>query len=391
MTALLSRLFVRDYENTGSPAVRRSYGTMVSIVCIVLNLLLSGMKIVAGMLSGALSVTADGVNNLSDAASQIVSLISFRISAKPPDRTHPFGHARIEYVASLVVSVVILIVGWELFTGSLDALISGQAAAGDADKGSIFVVAVLVGSVLTKLWMYVFNRKIAARISSSVMRATAADSLSDVAATGAVLLGTLFSRFTGLRTDAWFGLAVSVLIMIGGLRILNENKNAILGRAPDAATVQQIRSIMLRTPGILGVHDIVVHNYGPGYSVVTLHAEVDGRESVVVAHDAVDSAERALLHEMGVHATIHMDPVAPDDRQNAALQERVSAILHGIDPRIGMHDFRCVSCNGAHKLIFDVAVPYELKYSDAQLRDLIGYRIREIDPSDVAVITVDRV
>ena len=160
MTALLSRLFVRDYENTGSPAVRRSYGTMVSIVCIVLNLLLSGMKIVAGMLSGALSVTADGVNNLSDAASQIVSLISFRISAKPPDRTHPFGHARIEYVASLVVSVVILIVGWELFTGSLDALISGQAAAGDADKGSIFVVAVLVGSVLTKLWMYVFNRKI---------------------------------------------------------------------------------------------------------------------------------------------------------------------------------------------------------------------------------------
>lgn len=391
MTALLSRLFVRDYENTGSPAVRRSYGTMVSIVCIVLNLLLSGMKIAAGMLSGALSVTADGVNNLSDAASQIVSLISFRMSAKPPDRTHPFGHARIEYVASLIVSVVILIVGWELFTNSLETLAAGTVAADDTARGPVLVEIVLVCSILVKLWMYIFNRKIAARISSSVMRATAADSLSDVAATGAVLMGALLSRFADLRTDAWFGLAVSVLIMIGGLRILNDNKNAILGRAPDEATVQQIRAIMLRTPGILGVHDIVVHNYGPGYSMVTLHAEVNGKESVAVAHDAVDSAEQALLHEMGVHATIHMDPVDPDNAKNAMLQKHVADILHGIDPRISMHDFRCVPCNGAHKLIFDIAVPYELNYTDAQLRDMIGYRVREIHSSDLAVITVDRV
>ncbi len=390
MTAFLCRLFVKNYEQTDSPTVRRAYGTMAGVVCVILNLLLALFKMAIGLLSGALSVTADGINNLSDAGAQTVSLISFRISAKPPDRAHPFGHARIEYVASLLLSVVIMIVGWELFGTSLGTLIDG----GDTDTvgavSPILTVCVLCGSILCKFWMFLFNRKIATRISSSVMRAAAQDSLSDVAATGAVLVGTLFSLWTPLRVDAWLGLGVSVMIMIGGLRILNDNKNALLGKAPDAETLGKIRAVMMKTPGILGVHDITVHSYGAGYSMITLHAEVDGTSTVLLAHEAVDSAERALLCELGMVATVHMDPIDLTDAENARMRERVEQILRGIDARIGMHDFRCVRTGNARKLVFDITVPYEMPYNDAQLRDMIGYRVREIDGTLLSVITVDR-
>ena len=389
MTNLLARLFVRDYRNTASPAVRRAYGTMVSVVGMVLNLLLFGAKFTVGMLTGSVAIRADAINNLSDAGSQIISSISFRLSATPADRQRPFWHARIEYVASMIVSFLILLIGVELLKESVANIITPQPP-----ERSWVSVAVLGGSILVKLWMALFNRTVGRRIDSAVMRATAADSLSDVLSTGAVLLSTLVLILfpdLSLNLDAYMGVLVAVLILLAGVKILREALNPILGEAPSEEIVRQINEVVRQYPAALGIHDLEVHNYGPGHIIAALHVEVDGKMDVFASHDMIDTIEQRLRREYGIAATIHMDPIVTDDAVIANLRARVLAAVRQIDPGINLHDFRLVSGTTHSNLIFDVAVPYENKTPDDRLRAAVAEQVRKIDPSYCAVVTIDRV
>lgn len=385
MTEILVKLFVKDNKNTGDVKVRSAYGTMVSIVGVVLNVLLFAGKSVAGALTGSISMVADAVNNLSDALSQVISFISFKISAKPADRAHPFGHARIEYVASMIVSIAIIIIGYELFSESVAKIINPVKT-----TFSIVSVIILALSVLVKLWLFLFNRKIAARIDSSVMKATSFDSLADAGATSAVLVSVLISKAFGVNLDAYMGVIVAILIFIAGAKILNETKNAILGEAPSEETVEKIKSLVMSYPEAVGIHDLTVHNYGPGCTMATLHVEVDGAKDVFLAHDAMDNIEKALWNEYSIRATVHLDPIVTDDEQVNALREQVSACVRELNGEFHIHDFRFVRGNTHSNLIFDVAVPFEEKRKNVDIEEEICQKIKDIDESYCAVITIDR-
>ncbi len=387
MTTLLIRLFIKDPQNTASPAVRRAYGTMVSVVGIILNLLLAAGKFTVGILFGAISVQADAVNNFSDAGSQLISLVSFKIAAKPADKEHPFGHARIEYVASMIVSFLVLLIGWELLSGSIDKVFHPSETV-----FSWVSVGVLAVSILVKLWLCFFNRRVAKRIDSTVMRATAADSLSDAAATSAVLAATLVYKFTGFDPDAYMGIIVALLILWAGIKILNETKNSILGERPSDEQVEEIRAVVAQfeESGVIGLHDLVVHNYGPGRVMASLHVEVDGDINIYKSHDIMDLIERRLRVECGILATVHMDPVAVSDPAVIALREQAMIAAATIDGRLRIHDFRIVPGDTHTNLIFDVVAPFDLRISDDALRVTLADRIHEADSHLFAVITVDR-
>ena len=387
MTALLIRLFIKDPHNVTSPTVRRAYGTMVSVVGIILNLLLAAGKFTVGFLFGAISVQADAVNNFSDAGSQIISLISFKIAAKPADREHPFGHARIEYVASMVVSFLVLLIGWELLSGSVRKVFYPSETV-----FSWVSVIVLSISVIIKLWLCLFNRHVSSRINSSVMRATAADSLSDAAATAAVLAATLVHHFTDFDPDAYMGIIVALLILWAGIKILNETKNAILGERPTDEQVAEIRAVVAEfsAEGILGLHDLIVHNYGPGRVMASLHVEVDGDIDIYRSHDIIDRIERRLRIECGMIATVHMDPIAIHDPAVADLRALAEEEATALDSRLLLHDFRIVPGDTHTNLIFDVVAPFDLPLSDDALRTTLADRIHEREERLFAVITVDR-
>ena len=388
MTNLLIKLFIRSPRDTSSPAVRRAYGTLVSTVGIILNLLLAAGKFTVGFLFGAISVQADAVNNLSDAGSQLISLVTFKLAAKPADRDHPFGHARIEYVASMIVSFLVLHIGWDLITESVKKILHPTETI-----FSWLSVAVLGVSVLVKLWLCVFNRKIAKKIDSSVMRATAADSLSDAGATFAVLVATLVFKFTGWDPDAYMGVLVALLILWAGIKILNDTKNSILGEKPSEETVAQIEAMVaeFREQGAIGIHDLVVHNYGPGRVMASLHVEVDGDADIYASHDMADLIERRLAVECGIEATVHMDPIAIHDPRVSELRAYAEAIVLGFDDRLRIHDFRIVPGETHTNLIFDIAAPFELALTNAELRSRVADTIHERNRHLFAVITVDRV
>ena len=385
MTDFIFKLFVKNYKDADKPEVRRACGSVVAIIGIVTNLFLGAIKLFAGLISGALSITADAVNNISDAGSQIVSLISFRISAKPADRDHPFGHARIEYVASMIVSFLVLLVGFELFRESFDKIFNPIAV-----KFNTLVIVILSISIVLKIWLFVFGRMAAKKLKSDVIRATAADSLSDAGATLAVLVSALIAKFTNLNTDAYMGMAVAIIIFIAGIKILNDTKNSILGSAPDPEVVEGIASIIKEYPEIVGIHDLVVHNYGPGNTIASFHAEVNGKTDVFISHDVIDVIEKRLYTDAGIRATIHMDPIVTDDEQINALKARVAVALRDIDERLGMHDFRFVAGVTHTNLIFDVTVPFEVKQTDQQIMEAISLKVKELDPSFCTVLTIDR-
>lgn len=385
MTDFLCGLFIKNKEDIKNPSVRRAYGTMVSVVGIVLNFLLSAIKLLAGVLSGAISITADAVNNLSDAGAQVVSLVSFKISAKPADRDHPFGHARMEYVASMIVSFLVLLVGFELFKESIIQVFEPKET-----EFSPLILIILVISIAMKLWLCFFNRRVGKKIGSAVIRATAADSLSDAASTGAVLVSAIISHFTGWRTDAYMGIAVAIVIFIAGIKILNETKNSILGSAPEAEVVEGIVALTAQYPEILGIHDMVVHQYGPGNTIASFHAEVDGAADVFVTHDVIDTVERKLWAEMGIRATVHMDPIVTDDERICALREVVRNAVCEVDARLHIHDFRFVEGVTHSNLIFDVETPFELEMTDAEVKRAISDKISQIDPNYFVVLTIDR-
>ena len=386
MANLLVKLFIKDSENIKSPAVRRAYGTLGSVVGIIFNLILAIGKYTVGYLFGAISLMADGINNLSDAGSQIISFISFKMAAKPADRDHPFGHARIEYVASMIVSFLILHVSVDLLTESINKILDPEITT----TFSWIMIIVLGVSVIVKLWLCYFNRKLADKINSSVMKATAADSLSDAIATSAVLVAMLVLKFTGFDADAYMGIAVAVVIFIAGIKILNETKNAILGESADPEVVENVKRIVAEFPDALGIHDMVVHSYGPGQTIVTLHIEVDGDKSVFDSHDMIDMIERRLNQELSIQSNIHMDPIVTNDEEVSHMREVVRGLVKEIDERLDIHDFRFVRGITHTNLIFDISTPFELKMSDADLQKEIARRISEHNPEYFTVTTVDR-
>lgn len=386
MTDFLCRMFIKDYKNTASPEVRGRYGTFASVVGVIVNLLLFVAKFTIGMITASISITAEAVNNLSDAGSSIISFISFKISAKPADREHPYGHARVEYIASMVISFVIMFIGFSLISDSLKKIIYG----GEATDPSIAAIVILSLSIAGKLWLYFFNRSLAKKVRSEVMKATAADSLSDALSTTAVLAATLIYRFSGVELDAYMGVLVALFILWSGFGIAREALHSILGTAPDEEFVESIKQIIFSHPEALGIHDLIVHCYGPGRSFVSAHVEVDGAADLYASHDAIDNIEKEVAAKLGVSCTIHLDPVAVGDPLTDELKAKTAEIASSIAPDMDIHDFRIVPGATHTNLIFDVVVPFEVKMSDAEVEEHIAGQIKQISENYFAVITVDR-
>lgn len=389
MTELLSKLFVKNYQSPDTPSVRKNYGTMASIVGIAVNILLSALKIFAGIITASVAITADALNNLSDAGASGISLISFKLSAKPADREHPFGHARIEYIASMIVSFLILLVGFEMAADAIGGLISPQKQA--ATDFSVISIIILSASILGKLWLAVFYNKIGKKIDSTVVKAAGADSLNDCISTAAVLASSIIIMLTDLVIiDLIVGLAVSALILYAGIKILIETKNSLLGEAPVEDVVDGIKKIVDNEPMVIGIHDMLVHNYGPKKFIASFHAEVDGKEDIYVIHDAIDNLEKRIIDELGILCTIHMDPIVTDNEVITELREFAISTVKSIYPDVGVHDFRAVIGATHTNLIFDVEVPFEYKKDAKELTKIISDEITKQRPNCFAVITLDR-
>lgn len=384
MTEWLVKHFVPRSGETGNPAVRQSYGLLAGVTGIILNLLLSGGKFLAGLLSGSIAITADAFNNLSDAGSSVVTLAGFYIAGKQADDDHPFGHGRMEYLSGLMVAVAILLVGLELARSSV-----GKIFAPESTTFSPVSVGVLLASILVKLWMSRFNRTLGRRINSAAMAATAADSLSDVAATSAVLLGTLLDYFLHVNIDGWAGLAVAAFILRSGWGAAKDTVDPLLGQSPDPALVRGVEEAVLAHPEIIGMHDLVIHDYGPGRRMLSLHAEVPASADVMATHDVIDNTERELRKKFHVEAVIHMDPIDTDDETVRALRVRIAEIAREIDPVLTTHDFRMTTGPDHKNLIFDVVVPHGFRLSDEQLQAAFAAAAGKLGDNYYTVVSVD--
>lgn len=384
MTNFLLRRFIPDYQNTADPAVREKYGNLAGIVGIVCNVLLFVGKLLAGTLCGSVSVTADAVNNLSDASSSLVTLLGFRLAARPADEKHPYGHARMEYLSGLAVAVMILVIGVELVKSSVQKILHPEAV-----EFSVLTAAVLTGSILLKLWMALFDRKLGKKISSAALIAAAADSRSDVIATGAVLLACVVGRLTGLMIDGWAGLLVALFILWSGVGVVKDTVDPLLGAKPDEALVRAIAYLMTSHVDILGFHDLMVHDYGPGRRFASVHAEIDHRIDPLVAHEILDEIERQAKRELHVDLVIHYDPVVTDDPEVAAVRTRVLQIMHGLDPRLSLHDFRMVSGSHHVNVIFDMVIPPEDAQTAEQLRRQIEAQLQDGKKTYHLIVTFD--
>ena len=390
MFKIFAKLFTKNGEDAKDPAARRAIGSLVSLLGILLNLVLFAIKLVAGTLSGSISIRADAVNNLSDAGSSVISLVSFKLSAKPADREHPFGHARIEYIASMIVSFLILFIGVELVRSSIEKLMAPVGI-----DFSLIAIVILSVSVLIKVGMGLMNLRVGKRIDSEVMTATATDCFSDAGATLAVLAATLLSRVLPASVspyvDPVMGILVAAMIFWAGLRVLNETKNVILGEAPDEETIEAIRRVVSEYPEALGIHDLYVHKYGPCRTVASLHVEVDGKQDVFISHDTIDLIERRLQNEYNIDCTIHLDPVVTDDERVTFWRQKTEELAKKYHNGIRIHDFRMVPGPTHTNLIFDVEVPFEVSLSDTEITAHLAADIAAEAPEHFAVITVDRI
>ena len=384
MTKLLLRLFIKDYQNTEDPAVRGACGKLAGIVGIVCNLLLFAGKLLAGTLSGSVSITADAVNNLSDASSSLVTLLGFKMAERPADAEHPYGHARMEYLSGLLVAILILIIGVELGKSSIQKILHPEAV-----EFSVLTLCILVGSILMKLWMCLFCRKLGKRIQSTTLEATAADSRNDVITTAAVLLGCLAGHFFHWRIDGWAGALVAVFILASGWSIAKETISPLLGKQADPELVQRISRLVLSHEKILGIHDLMVHDYGPGQCFASVHAEMDMHEDPLMCHDILDDIERDAMRELRVHLVIHYDPIVTDDDELNHMRTLVQKELAAIDPQLSMHDFRMVRGPQHTNLIFDLAVPYSMSDKTAELKRRIDECVQFEDSKYYTVITFD--
>lgn len=369
-----------------NPKTRQRLGMVSGGMGIILNLLLFGGKFLAGRLTGSVSITADALNNLSDAGSSAVTLIGFRMAGQKPDASHPFGHGRIEYLSGLFVSVAILLVGIELMKASIEKVLAPVLP--EFRWISIVVLAV---SICVKLWMFAFNRVLGNASASAALLAVSKDSISDVAATGAVLAASLLEHFTHVYLDGYFGIVIALFIVYTGITSAKDTLNPLLGQPPDPELVQQMEETVLKQPGICGIHDLVVHDYGPGHCMISLHAEVSEKGNIVDLHEHIDQAERALKKQFDCEAVIHMDPIVTNDQETNDMQKKIAALVQLIDPEVSIHDFRMTRGSTHTKLIFEVAVPSHLRQTDKQIIGSIRKTIHALDPAYEAVITVDQI
>ena len=384
MLRFLAKRCIPDFQNTANPKVRQSYGILCGAVGIFFNTLLCVAKLLTGILCGSIAITADALNNLSDAGSSAITLFGFRLAAQKPDPEHPFGHGRFEYIAGLIVSLIILLMGIELAKSSVEKILHPAPVAFHWTS-----ILVLVLSIGVKCYMAAYNRRIGKEIQSATISAAAADSLSDCLSTGAVLLGTLVAHFTDRNIDGWAGLLVAACILFTGYHAAKDTISPLLGQPPAPELVSEIEQTLLRHKGILGVHDLIVHDYGPGRMFVSAHAEVPANGDILALHDSIDNAERELAGKLGCVASIHMDPVATDDLFTMQLKEKVEAILHAYDEQLSLHDFRVVAGPTHTNVIFDIVVPYQYIRPDGEVRRTMQELIHCFDDSLYAVIQID--
>lgn len=382
MTKLLTKLFIKD-SGADTPAVRSAYGKMAGKVGIFCNVLLCAGKFFAGMLSGSVSVTADAVNNLSDASSSLISLIGFKLSERSADAEHPYGHGRYEYLAGFIVAALIMVIGGQLLRDSILKIIEP----GEVEFGLI-PLAVLIVSILVKFWLMAFYKKIGGRISSETLIAAAADSRNDVISTAAVLAALIISHFCSVELDGIMGAVVAVFILYSGIGLVKDALDPLLGKAPSAELVEEIRSKILAYDGILGTHDLMIHDYGPGRQFASVHVEVSADMSLMECHDLIDSIERDFLRE-GMNMLVHPDPVAMDDSAAGQVNAELNRIVREIDERISVHDVRIVQCPDAEKVIFDCVLPPDSGIEEKALTEEITRFLRVTRPDCRCIITFD--
>ena len=385
MTDLILRIFVRDHKNTEDPAVRDKCGRVAGAVGIVTNFLLFLMKIIVGTVFHSVSVTADAVNNLTDSGSSVVTLIGFKMASKPADEKHPFGHARIEYLSGVIVSFIVIFLGLQLGMSSVEKIITPE-------ENALTPVAliVLVISILAKLWQCLFYRKVGRMIKSESVEATSKDSRNDVIATSVVLLGAVITMLTGVNLDGYMGAAVALFIVFSGVQLTISTADPLLGQAPEGELVQTITEKMLSYPGIIGMHDLAVHNYGVGRCFASAHCEVDAKNDILVSHDLIDNIERDFSRDLGIHMVIHLDPVIVGDARTDALHRKVQSLVTALYPTVTIHDFRVIWGVTHSNIVFDAAVPFAVKDSDAVITQKLEAEIQKLDPDYRTVVTIDR-
>ena len=384
MTTLLLKLFVKDYNNTKNPDVRMKYGFLGSTVSIAINIILAGFKYLVGTITMSVAITADAVNNLSDAASGIVTLFSFKIANRKPDKEHPFGHGRIEYIAALIVGFLVELMGYELVKSSINKIMNPEAVV-----FSYGAVIVLVFSILGKIWMGFFNKKLGKAINSPAMIAVASDSLSDTAATAISLVALIVSKFTDLPIDGYMGVVVSFFILRSGYEILKDSIAIILGAPPSKELVDSIVNTILSYDGILGVHDLVIHSYGETRTFCTIHIEFAAEDDFLVAHETADTIERDIREKFGIELVVHLDPLVTNDVRINGLQAMVRTELNKIDECLSMHDFRVVDGPTRTNLIFDVVIPHEFRLSEEEVKTMLQDGIAEIDKRYALIVMFD--
>lgn len=384
MTKLLLKLFVKNYDNTSDPDVRQKYGTLGSVVGIIVNILLSVGKYAIGVISKSVSITADAINNLADAASCIVTLISFKMSARKPDKEHPYGHGRIEYIAALAVGFLVELMGYELIKSSFEKILNPEKVV-----FSLPAVIVLIVSISGKIWLYLFNRFLGKKIQSPAMLAVAKDSLSDTTATLVAAVSLVLSLFTDLPVDGYLGIIVSLFILSSGFGILKESVSILLGIPPEKETVDKLISFILSHKEIIGIHDLVIHSYGATRTFASIHAEISSDSDILSAHDTIDNIEKAVKERFSIELSIHMDPVENNNHKVISLKEMTTKAVIGISDELSIHDFRIVDGPTHTNLIFDVVVPHGFDISDDKLIAMIKEKINEADNRYFCVITID--
>ena len=385
MTDLILRIFVRDHKNTEDPAVRDKCGRVAGAVGIVTNFLLFLMKIIVGTVFHSVSVTADAVNNLTDSGSSVVTLIGFKMASKPADEKHPFGHARIEYLSGVIVSFIVIFLGLQLGMSSIEKILTPE----DNALTPVALV-VLVISILAKLWQCLFYRKVGRMIKSESVEATSKDSRNDVIATSVVLLGAVITMLTGVNLDGYMGAAVALFIVFSGVQLTISTADPLLGQAPEGELVQTITEKMLSYPGIIGMHDLAVHNYGVGRCFASAHCEVDAKNDILVSHDLIDNIERDFSRDLGIHMVIHLDPVIVGDARTDALHCKVQSLVTALYPTVTIHDFRVIWGVTHSNIVFDAAVPFSVKDSDTVITQKLEAEIQKLDPDYRTVVTIDR-
>ncbi len=384
MTQLLIRLFIPDHKNTADKFVREKYGTLSGVLGIVCNIILFAVKLIIGTIMGSIAITSDAFNNLSDMGTSVMSVISAKMSNRRPDADHPFGHGRFEYISSLIISFLIMLVGFELFKSSLSKIFAPEPI-----SMRPVLIVILALSILIKFWMFLYNRKMGALIDSKVLKAAASDSLNDVFATSAVIVSSLVGYYLNLNIDGYIGCVVSVLIMVVGVKLAIDTVNVLLGSAPSKEMVSNMEALLTKNPFVLGIHDLIIHDYGPGRLFASVHAEVSDKENVTVIHEEMDALEQEALREYGVELVIHMDPIATDSEVLNAARGLVLGIVKSLGD-YSIHDFRMTDGENRVNLIFDLVVPCTMgKKEREQLVSLIRAALKEVDEKYAAVIQID--